>query len=105
MTPLAAGEPARMSAATMTERVEFGKMPPRAELRAWQRWMRRHGIDPNDVPVGDGFVEVDGLVVRYCSIVRVAGRPVFDRERETFAVETRECQVYGRRPDPFPVPS
>lgn len=87
----------------MSMRVEFGERPPPDELRAWQRWMRRHGIDPNDVPVGDSFVEVDGRVIRYVSVVRDSKhRPRYDRERETFVTEVRECQVYGRRPAPFP---
>ena len=89
----------------MIERIDLpDRLPSDPELTLWRAWMRRHGIDPSDVPLGE-WIERDGRVLRYVAVVRDAGgRPVFDRERDSFAVEVRECQVYGRRPDPFPVP-
>ena len=84
------------------ERREFGERPPPDELRAWQAWMRTHGIDPNNVPIGKGWVERHGRVVRYLALVRIDGRIVWPRGAEAPLTEVRECQVYSRRPAPFP---
>lgn len=93
-----------MTASTkMIERVEFDELPPFDELQAWQTWMRAHGIDPRDVPIGDSFVEVDGRVIRYTAAVRVDGRMIKAPDGGDWPMtEIRECQVYGRRPAPFP---
>ena len=82
-------------------RVELPDRPYGPEGDAWRAWMRTHGIDPSDVPCGE-WVEVDGRVIRYVSAVRVGGRFVWDYEADGVATEVRECQVYGRRPAPFP---
>jgi hypothetical protein len=88
----------------MTMRADLPDRPYGPEGDAWRAWMRAHGIDPRDVPCGE-WVEVDGRVIRYVSVVRDGERrPRYDRQRGTFMAEVRECQVYGRRPAPFPSP-
>ena len=71
-----------------------------ADRDAWLEWMRRHGIDPNDVPVpGVLFRDPTNRRVTYTAYerdangyVHVDGRPV---------VITRTVQLEAG-PEPFP---
>jgi hypothetical protein len=58
-------------AGTLGTQVVFNWIPPESDRAQWVSWLRRHGINPDDVPV-PGWIEVDGArrQVRYLAIVR-----------------------------------
>jgi hypothetical protein len=85
------------------ERVEFTQMPPESERQEWCEWLRRHGINPSEVPV-PGWIErrVPEYQVRIHVYTRnEQGALIKNAERTGAVTETRIVQLEGP-PLPFP---
>lgn len=68
---------------------------------AWCAWVKRHGINPEDVPLPGKVVrDHANLCVTYTAVVRdTKGQPITCGD----GVVTEERTVYlGRVPEPFP---
>lgn len=90
---------------TDVERIEFDWAPPPREREIWCKWLRQHGIDPNQVVI-PGWIErrPAAYQVAYLSVeIGPEGRPCWNREGGGgFIWTTRSVQLEGP-PLPFPV--
>lgn len=87
----------------MIERVDFDRMPTESERLIWCEWLRKHGVNPNDV-IATGWIErrPDAYQLAYLSIeLDDDGRPRYDRQRDDFVWTERVFQMEGP-PLPFP---
>jgi hypothetical protein len=85
------------------ERVEFTQMPPEAERLEWCEWLRRHGINPSEVPV-PGWIErrVQEYRVAYLAYaLNERGQRYLNPEKTDAVREERYVQLEGP-PLPFP---
>lgn len=88
----------------MIDRAGFPEPPPEHIRLVWCDWLRRHAIDPADVAVAPGWVEVDTSAYRisYLSYDHDEhGRRYFDPVAGDMARVVRTVQL-DARPSPLP---
>jgi hypothetical protein len=84
-------------------RVEFGDLPPDPVRLVWCDWLRRHGIDPNEV-AAPGWIErrPDTFQIVYeAYVLGDKGMPVWDPRTRGAIRTVRVFQMEGP-PLPFP---
>jgi hypothetical protein len=81
----------------------FERLPPEPELSIWREWLRRHGVDPNDVAVSGGIErDEQNYWLIYTSFEwGPDGLPVIDPETRDVVTVDRVFQLEGP-PLPFP---